>query len=176
MRLLETQHVLKVYRDLIIEEAKANLAKPQGKFRKPKNASGTLSDSIQGTDKFEKGKLIEAGIQMEAYGEFIDKGVSGVKKKYDTPYSYKDRMPPANKLDKWTVRRGIAPRDAKGKFIPRKSLLWLISRGIYNNGIKPSLFMTKPFEKYMDKLPVELATAFTEDSKVYLELQLKDLK
>ena len=36
--------------------------------------------------------------------------------------------------------------------------------------------MTKPFEKYMEKLPVELATAFTEDSKAYLQLQLKDLK
>lgn len=167
MRLIETQHVLKLYRDLIIEEAKANLQKQK------KNASGALSESIQGTDYFEKGKLIEAGIEMEDYGEFVDKGVSGIKKKYNTPYSYKDKMPPANKLDKWVVRRGIAPRDKKGRFIPRKSLLWLISRGIYNNGIKPSLFMTKPFEKYMEKLPVELATAFTEDSKAFLKLKLK---
>jgi len=170
MRLLETQSVLKLYRDLIIEEAKGNLQ------RQKKSASGDLYNSIQGTDRYEKGKLVEAGIEMEDYGLFVDKGVSGVKKKYNTPYSYKDKMPPINKLDKWSVRRGIAPRDAKGRFIPRKSLLWMISRGIYNNGIKPSLFMTKPFEKYMDKLPVELATAFTEDSKVYLELQLKDLK
>jgi len=167
MRLLNTQHVLKLYRDLIIEEAKQNLQ------RKKKNASGALYDSIQGKDYYEKGVLIEAAIEMEHYGEFIDKGVSGVKKKYDTPYSYKDKMPPASKLDKWAVRKGIAPRDKKGRFIPRKSLLWLISRGIYNKGIKPSLFMTKPFKKYIDKLPVELATAFTEDSKVFLQLKLK---
>lgn len=170
MHLIETQHVLKLYRDLIIEEAKQNLQKQK------KNTSGKLSDSIQGVDRFEKNKLVEAGIEMEAYGLFVDKGVSGVKKKYNTPYSYKDKMPPASKLDKWVVRKGIAPRDKKGRFISRKSLLWLIARGIYNNGIKPSLFMTKPFEKYMDKLPVELATAFTEDSKAYLQLQLKDLK
>ena len=170
MRLLETQSVLKLYRDLIIEEAKGNLQ------RQKKSASGDLYNSIQGTDRYEKGKLVEAGIEMEDCGLVLDKGISGVKKKYNSPYSHKDKMPPINKLDKWSVRRGIAPRDAKGRFIPRKSLLWMISRGIYNNGIKPSLFMTKPFEKYMDKLPVELATAFTEDSKVYLELQLKDLK
>lgn len=167
MHLLETQHVLKLYRDLIIKEAKENIQKQK------KSAGGGLYDSIQGKDHYEKGKLIEAAIEMEDYGVFVDKGVSGIKKKYNTPYSFKDKMPPANKLDKWAVRKGIAPRDKEGRFIPRKSLLWLISRGIYNNGIKPSLFMTKPFEKYINKLPVELAIAFTEDSKAYLKLKMK---
>ncbi len=30
--------------------------------------------------------------EMEPYGNFQDKGVSGVKQKFDTPYSYKTKI------------------------------------------------------------------------------------
>jgi hypothetical protein len=78
-------------------------------------------------------------------------------------------MPPPSKLDKWVVKRKIAPRDDKGKFLPRKSVLFAIAMGIYQNGIKPTLFMTKPFEKMRKDLPVKLITAFREDAKVELK-------
>ena len=163
MDLLNTEEALRKYVDLIILEAKGNLAK-QGK-----NASGSLSDSIKPLPvTFGEGGL-EAGIQMNSYGEFIDKGVSGIKKKYNTPYSYKKKMPPPRSLDKWVVRRNIAPRDDKGRFLPRKSVLFLIARGIFRNGLKPSLFLTKPFEKMRKDLPVKLIEAFREDAKVELK-------
>jgi len=72
-------------------------------------------------------------------------------------------MPPPSKLDKWIVRKGIAKRDAKGRFISRKSLQFLIARGIYNNGIKPSLFFTKPFEKAFKNIDADLIKAFKLD-------------
>jgi hypothetical protein len=72
---------------------------------------------------------------MEDYGQFQDKGVSGKKKKYNTPFTYRDKMPPSKALDKWSVRKGLAPRDKDGKFISRKSLNYLIARSIYINGI-----------------------------------------
>jgi hypothetical protein len=129
----------------------------------------SLSKSLKNTGVKFTNNGIEGGVEMNRYGEFIDKGVSGIKKKYNTPYSYKSKMPPPSKLDKWVVRRGIAPRDKEGKFLPRKSVLFLIARGIYRNGIKPSLFLTKPFEKMRKDLPVKLVTAFREDAKVELK-------
>mgnify|MGYP006234640083 FL=1 len=163
MDLLNTEKALKEYIDIVIASARKNLA-TQGK-----NASGSLSKSLKNTGVKFTNNGIEGGVEMNRYGEFIDKGVSGIKKKYSTPYSYKSKMPPPSKLDKWVVRRGIAPRDKAGKFLPRKSVLFLIARGIYRNGIKPSLFLTKPFEKMRKDLPVKLVTAFREDAKVELK-------
>jgi hypothetical protein len=82
-------------------------------------------------------------------------------------------MPPTSKLDKWVVRRGIAPRDDKGRFLPRKSVLFMIARGIYFNGIKPSLFLTKPYEQMRKDLPFQLAVGFTEDARAILKLEIE---
>jgi hypothetical protein len=163
MDLLNTEKALAEYIDIVIASARKNLV------TQDKNASGSLSKSLKNTGVKFTSNGIEAGVEMNRYGEFIDKGVSGIKKKYNTPYSYKSKMPPPSKLDKWVVRRGIAPRDKEGKFLPRKSVLFLIARGIYRNGIKPSLFLTKPFEKMRKDLPVKLVTAFREDAKVELK-------
>jgi hypothetical protein len=78
-------------------------------------------------------------------------------------------MPPSNKLDSWTVRRGIAPRDEKGRFINRKSLTFLIARSIYLDGIKPSLFFTTPFKKYYKDLPEDLEKAFALDVEEFID-------
>lgn len=163
MDLLNTEEALRQYVDLVIASAKSNLA------NEGINASGSLSKSIKARPVSFTENGIEAGIDMNYYGEFIDKGVNGRKSAYTTPYSYKDKMPPPSKLDKWAVRRKIAPRDDKGKFLPRKSVLFAIAMGIYQNGIKPTLFMTKPFEKMRKELPVKLITAFREDAKVELK-------
>ena len=126
-------------RDLIIKASKTNLQKQK------KDVSGTLSESIQPIETQVVDGVVETGIKMLQYGEYVDKGVSGIKKKYKTPYKYTNKMPPSRALDKWVVRKGIAPRDEKGRFLKRKSVLFLIARGIYRNGMKPSLFLTKPF-------------------------------
>jgi hypothetical protein len=101
--------------------------------------------------------------EMNEYGFYQDKGVSGVKKKYNTDFKYTNKMPPAKAFDKWIVRKGLAPRD-KGKFQSRKSLSYLIARSVYINGIKPSLFFTKPFEKAYKRLPNDLVEAFGLDA------------
>lgn len=162
---------LEQFRDAVIAESQNNLAKPQGKYNTPINASGNLSRSIKSTEVKVNPNSLEFDIQMPLYGFFIDKGVSGINKKYDTPYSYKSKggknglkgMPPPKKLDSWIVRRKIAPRDEQGRFISRKSLQFAIAVGIFKRGIAPSLFFTKPFEKYYKKLPEELAKSFGLD-------------
>ncbi len=57
-------------------------------------------------------------------------------------------MPPPSSLDKWIVRKKLAPRK-NGKFTDRKidkvgfqkSIQFLIARSIFMKGIKPSLFL-----------------------------------
>jgi hypothetical protein len=156
MKQSELQIELNKFRDYVISQAKANLT------RGGKNASKGLYNSIKGNVKANPNSF-EMDFSMEEYGFYQDKGVSGTKKKYNTDYKYTNKMPPAKAFDKWVVRKGLAPRE-KGKFKNRKSLSFAIARSVYYNGIKPSLFFTKPFEKAYKRLPEQLVEAFGLDA------------
>lgn len=159
----ETQKQLDDFRKYVIQQARTNLTKTK------KNSSKKLYNSINGVSKVNPNS-ISLYFEMFDYGVFQDKGVSGVKKKYNTPYTYKTKMPPTKALDKWIVRKGIAPRDEKGKLMNRQSLKFAIARNIFINGIKPSLFFTKPFEKAYKQLPDELIKAYGLDiTKIFID-------
>lgn len=155
------EEALEKFRAYVIKQSRSNLSKMR------KNSSKNLYNSLKGTVNIKQDEY-SVNFEMNYYGAFQDEGVSGKKKKYNTPFSYKSKMPPASKLDKWIVRKGIAPRDKKGKFISRKSLQFLIARGIYKNGIKPSLFFTKPYNDGLKRLPVEVQNAYGEDVEKYV--------
>jgi len=150
------QEVLDRFIKHVVSQAKKNLT------TSGKNASKKLYNSIQGEAKAFPNSI---GIyfDMEDYGFFQDQGVSGIKKKYNTPFSYKTKMPPPSAFDKWTIRRGIAPRNTKGQFQTRKGLNFAIARSIFEKGIKPSLFFTKPFEAAYKNLPDELIDKYGLD-------------
>lgn len=150
------QEVLDRFIKHVVSQAKRNLT------TSGKNASKKLYNSIQGEAKAFPNSI---GIyfDMEDYGFFQDQGVSGIKKKYNTPFSYKTKMPPPSAFDKWTIRRGIAPRNTKGQFQTRKGLNFAIARSIFEKGIKPSLFFTKPFEAAYKNLPNELIDKYGLD-------------
>jgi len=154
--LVNVKEELNRFAKYVISQSRANLT------RGKKNSSKNLYNSLDSEVKVSKNSF-ELSFLMEDYGVFQDKGVSGVKKKYNTPYSYKSKMPPPSKMDKWIVKKGIAPRDKSGKFISRKSLQFMIARSIFNNGIKPSLFFTKPFEKAFKGLNKDLIEAYKLD-------------
>jgi hypothetical protein len=156
MQQSELQLELNKFRDYVISQAKANLT------RGGKNVSKGLYNSIKGNVKANPNSF-EMEFSMDEYGIYQDKGVSGIKKKYNTDYKYTNKMPPAKAFDKWVVRKGLAPRE-KGKFKSRKSLSFAIARSVYYNGIKPSLFFTKPFEKAIKRLPEDLVEAFGIDA------------
>lgn len=161
----QTYDELKKFRDYVVKQARANLT------RAGKRSSGALYDSIDGEVKAMPNSI---GIyfDMEEYGAYQDKGVNGKFSAWATAYSYKSKMPPPSKLDKWIVRKGIAPRDENGKLLPRKSLQFLIARSIFRKGIKPSLFFTKAFEGGYKKLPDELIKKYGLDME---ELTLEAL-
>ena len=166
MQLDNFKKALEVFRDKVILESKQNL-------RKLNKGGGNLEASIKGGDVKITKRSLTFEIEMEDYGFFQDKGVSGIRRKYNTPYSFRNKMPPPRKLDKWIVRKGIAPRDEKGRFISRRSLQYLIARSIFRDGIKPSLFFTKPFLKYAKRLPRELEKAYALDAQAFLDFVIK---
>ena len=90
------QKELNRFAKYVVSQSKANLT------RGKKKSSNRLYDSID-YDLNVSANSFSLKFLMEEYGKFQDKGVSGTKKKYDTPYSYKDKMPPPNKMDKWIV-------------------------------------------------------------------------
>jgi hypothetical protein len=146
--------VLNKFAKRVIQQAKQNLTK------KKKNASKELYNSLD-YDLSVGPNSFSLTFEMEDYGEFQDKGVSGVKRKYNTPYKYTNKMPPPKAFAQWVVRKGLQGiRDKQGRFIPRKSLQYLIARSVYNNGIKPSYFFSNPFKVNFNKLPQEVVNAF----------------
>lgn len=162
---VKTEHIekaLETFLKYTISQAKANLT------RKKKNSSRALYDSLDYDFKVSENSF-QASIKGLDYGEFQDKGVSGKKKKYNTPYSYKDKMPPPKAFDKWIVRKGIAPRNNKGQFQTRKGIAFAIARHVFINGIKPSRFMSEPFEKGFKRLPDDIIEAFGLDVETFLK-------
>lgn len=138
----------------VIQQSRSNLSK--GK----KNVSKELYNSL-GYEISQSGSTVSLGFDMVDYGKFQDRGVSGTEKKYNTPYKYTNKMPPAKAFDKWTVRKGIAPRGKGGKFEKRKGLNYAIAKSIYKKGIRPSMFFTKPFAAAFKRLPDELVEAYS---------------
>ena len=160
----ETLKALEKFRDEVVKEAKAELK------RLKKDSSGKLSSSIQGEVK-EFPNSIGVYFEMEEYGNFQDKGVSGTHKRYNTDYSYKSGItnrPSTRHFDKLVVRKGLAPRTKSGKFASRSGIKFALAAHIQKYGIKPSLFFTKPFEKAFKKLPDVLIDKYGLDAETLL--------
>jgi len=162
-----TYRVLNEFKKYVIQQARTNLTKGR------KNVNNKLYDSLDGNVKVNDNSF-SLEFLMEDYGVFQDKGVSGTKKKYNTPYSYTTKMPPRKSLEDWVSRKRFQFRDENGRFISYKSMSFLIQRSIFQKGIKPSLFFTKPFEKAFDRLPNELIEAYGLDVEDLLAFTLNN--
>tara|TARA_R110002050_G_scaffold10018_3_gene34895 strand:+ start:132 stop:611 length:480 start_codon:yes stop_codon:yes gene_type:complete len=136
------QDILAKAANNVIEAAKANLK------------DGSLKKSLKA--KKRKGSV---EIIMADYGVFQDRGVDGAnnsdfkgKKKQihksKDNYSFKGTkaIGGVKQIDRWMSKKGIGG-DKNANF--------LIRRSIAQHGIKPSLFLTKPFEKYHDMIREE---------------------
>jgi len=168
MEVKRTQAAIEAFKDFVIQQARTRLTKGR------KNVSKKLYESLEGI-VVAGPNSIQVEFQMEEYGLYQDKGVSGTEKKYNTPYSFKSKMPPVKPLANWAKKRGIRLRDAQGKFKKGNynTIGFLIARSIKKKGIKPSLFFTKPFEQAFAKLPKELEQTFALDVDDFLAYTLK---
>lgn len=151
------EEALEKYARYVIQQSRANLT------RKGQKASGKLYQSLGYKIQGSKVKF-----ESEEYGVYQDQGVRGAKSTYSesskSPFRYTSKMPPSRVFDKWTVKKGIAPRDEQGRFINRKSLNYLIARSIYKKGIRATMFFTKPFERGLDLYGDEIVAGYIEDN------------
>ena len=145
---------------------------------KKKNVSGKLLDSLKyRLEATSKGyNLVFKGAK---HAMFVDKGVSGTKKtrtfhnifgkRERSPFKYTNKQPPASALDKWIVRKGIAPRTETGQFMSRKSLQFLIARSIKSKGIAATSFFSKPMSIELAKFDNGILEAFKTDLITHFE-------
>ena len=168
MQLDETREALNKFAKYVVQESKNNLDKSG------KNVSKELYNSLDSYIKVSKNSF-QLEFLMEQYGIFQDKGVSGTEKKYNTPFKYTNKRPPASAFSNWVVRKGLkGTRDSKGRFISRKGLMFAVANSVFKKGIKPSMFFTKPFEKAFKGLNEELIKAYALDVEKFMATTIKD--
>jgi hypothetical protein len=158
----------------VISKAKSNLQK--------NNNSGELQNSLDyKVDNSDKTNPI---LEFKAlqYGEFLDKGVQGAdpnampkgslaryNKAPSSPYkfgsgNFAGKGSLRGSIDKWVVSKGIPNvRDEKGRFIKRKTMVYLISRSIYNTGLRATNFFTDAQKDYSRDINKKLTKAYLKD-------------
>ena len=175
MELKEINKIFKDFGEYMVTESQKNL-KSFGK------GSGPLYNSIS-YDVNDKSNKVIFDFYMEDYGLFQDQGVKGADPKKlspnakitgqqapNSPYRFgsgsargkwKDFV---RSISSWAQIKNIRLRqytykDGKkkstGKFAKGnyESIGQIIASNIYNRGLKPSFFYTKPFNKAFENLP-----------------------
>jgi hypothetical protein len=166
----EVQEAIDKFRKYVVQQSRSNLTKQK------KNASKSLYNSIKGVSKVNPNS-ISLYFEMEEHGIYQDKGVKGKTSSTKAPNSpFKFGSGTGKKggltdgIQKWVKQKRFQFRDEQGRFMSYNSTAFLITRSIYNKGLKPSLFFTKPFEKAFDRLPDELVEAYGLDiEKLYVK-------
>ena len=157
--------VLNAYAEYVVDSAKKNLVDER-------KSLGDLYKSV--SYKYEKSQdLFLLDFLMEDYGTFVDKGVKGKTSTYpETKAALSQFQYGSGNFPKYGLRDGIKGwlekkrfqwRDKKGKFMSYDTMTYLISRSIYNKGLKANLFFTTPFELGLQNLPKQLTDAFSLD-------------
>ena len=148
----------------------------QSLSQQKKNTSGGLSKSIRYDNKL-KGGEVSLSFEMLDYADYVNKGVRGANRspfsgQGKSPYKYSGKFKTINQksIDRWVVRKGLAgTRDEQGRFVSRRSMVFLISRAIYQRGLKPTFFIDKPMSKMEKEISRRLADAYERDIQVYFD-------
>tara|TARA_R110001583_G_scaffold105589_1_gene253545 strand:+ start:1408 stop:1998 length:591 start_codon:yes stop_codon:yes gene_type:complete len=147
--------------------------------------TGALYNSmplIVGEDK--DGYFVDITPQVH-YWEFVDKGVQGASRNIftrqsESPFKFGSGKGPRGlrgAIDKWVVQKSIeGTRDAQGRFTPRKSLVFLISRAIYSRGLKPTFFISDTLKRLKPKAMKWLGLAIGKDVANAIKLSLSKNK
>lgn len=170
MDLKETNNALNKFAKYVIQQSRSNLTRGNKNYKK------SLYDSLK-SDINVSANSFSLSFIMNEYGVYQDKGVSGTEQKYNTPFSYKQKMPAIKPIADWAKFRNIRLRNAKGQFAKGNynTIGYLIARSIKKKGIKPSLFFTKPFEKAFNNLPDELVKAYALDLDEFIDYTIKTI-
>tara|TARA_R110000737_G_scaffold59451_1_gene86070 strand:+ start:1189 stop:1749 length:561 start_codon:yes stop_codon:yes gene_type:complete len=170
---------LNIFGKEVIRRAKKNLTKNK---IKDSNLSKSLKFSV-------KNNVLT--FSMNDYGEFIDAGVKGVggtkadykldgktikgekwklKKVTNRKFKYTNKKPPFMAFNGWSIKKGIAPRNKKGQFTSRKSILFAIANSVYHTGLKTTDFFQDAFYDEVDNMTDRLSNSLA----LKIELALVD--
>jgi hypothetical protein len=172
----EVQKALERFRNHVVSVSKRNLT------NKNRNVSKKLYNSIKGDVKAMPNSF-SLQFYMEDYGAYQDLGVKGKSSSEKAPNSpFKFGSGTGKKggltegIKEWVRKRRFQFKDKKtGKFLSYESTAFLIARGIYNKGIRPSMFFTKPFEAAYKNLPDELVQSFALDAEKLFDQQIDNI-
>ena len=162
---------LNKYGKYVVQQSKSNLTKSKPYSK----GGGALYNSI----KYHLQKVKKTGnpyvldFLMEGYGTFVDKGVAGVNSTYPETRAamspFKSGSGTGKKggltegIQKWLEKKKFRWRDEQGRYMSYKSMRYLIVQKIYFQGIKASLFFTKPFEAGINKFAKEIIEGYEKD-------------
>ena len=159
--------VINKYAKYVVQQAKSNLTKD-------KKGGGPLYDSIQYKVTKQASTAYLISFLMEDYAKFVDEGVRGanpslVKGGYQkaplSKYKYTTLMPPMKMLANWAKSKNIRFRNAKGQYAKgsNRSMGFALQRSIFAQGMKPTYFISKPFENGQFELSNNMLEAFVQD-------------
>jgi len=165
MKTANIERYLNSFGKQVVNRSKGNLQKAKG--------GGTNLESSISFKVVPDADGFTVQFYMDSYGTFVDKGVSGNEQRRtfkdykgqvkSSPYKYTNKQPPSRVLDKWIVKKGIAPRDEKGRFMSRKSISFLIARSIKKKGIESTSFFQKPLGLGLKQFGKDLLGNVKED-------------
>jgi hypothetical protein len=157
---------------------KSNLTEKDGYY-----AKSELVQSIITLPIVSNGTTFSMAIDMNYYGDFLNKGVSGTRNKFNSPYSFKKESvsPAFNKsLRKWITKRGIPIQSrysntrnltksarAKKQIDEKTKMAYAIGMGIKREGIEPTYFIDDALsEKSIETFAQSLADALGRSIEV----------
>lgn len=106
-------------------------------------------------------------------GKKAKRGGTGTLRAKGSPFRFKNKMPPRKVIDKWVVRKPLkSARDKDGRFIPRKSMVYLIQRSIFQKGLYRTRFFSKPYDQAINDQQPMILDAYLEDMMDNLEQDL----
>ena len=174
---LDKENTLKTLTEFskyVVKQSRTNLTKGG------KNVSKQLYDSI-GYDLNISANSFELGFKMQDYGQFQDLGVRGKTSssraprspfKFGTGSGAKGGL--TNGINNWVKTKRIQFTNRKtGKFMSYENTAYLIRNSIYNKGMKPTMFFSKPFEAGFINLPDDVIKAYGLDVENFLKYTLK---
>lgn len=189
MQLTELEKVLIASGVDFVDRVMANLD------RLGKNDTGELFDGIAAGELIgspDSGYRLDIGYEDGSnpakYYDYVNKGVSGTTNKINSPYGYKDKMPPISVMADWVKRNNIASRNDdqryntstlqdKRKSVSQvagdeqriRSLAYAIARAIFRRGLKKTDFFDDAVVQIYGKDIMEpLSKAVAADVKVYI--------
>lgn len=169
---VEVKEILDKFGKYLVTQSRANLT------RGGSNHTKSLYDSLDYFTNASENSF-EFEFLMNEHGEYQDKGVrgaGGVRKTTstfnkrnnkgklwkinakDSPYRFTNKMPPLGALKNWAEDKGLSA--------------FAVQRVVYHQGIKPTYFYSKPYEKAYKTLPEELVEAYGLDLERFMEITL----